>query len=239
MSSPRLLLSLGLLIAAWLTLDAALLTCNVQIVDGVVKKVCRRLQCPVNCSNGVCNMQLQRCLCNEDYEFINGSCVPVCEPACGESELCTAPNVCECEKGYALLDSKCQAFCSTPCDDTQYCAAPNTCACLTGYNNATTNGGCEPICMTECGEHGRCKAPNLCECNEGYSVQGEEKCAPICDAELCANADCVEPYKCICHEGYTLNFDTNKCEPSKEGEEDGDEENISPLIDIRFGGDQI
>lgn len=234
MLPQSLLFSFGLLIAVPLTIDAALLTCNVQLVDGVVKKVCRRLKCPVNCSNGICNMQLQRCYCNEGYEFIGGSCVPVCEPPCGESQLCIAPNMCECAEGYAFLNSRCEAFCRTPCDDTQYCAAPNTCACMEGYNNATT-GGCEPICVTDCGEHGRCKAPNLCECDEGYSVQGDGGCAPICDAELCANADCMEPYKCICHEGYTLNFDTNKCELLQESESDGELQ----LIDVRSGSSSL
>ncbi|XP_039964502.1 von Willebrand factor D and EGF domain-containing protein-like [Bactrocera tryoni] len=232
----RLLLFLGLTIAVPLTMDAAVYTCNIQLVDGVVKKVCRKLQCPVSCSNGICNMQLQSCMCNKGYEFIGGSCVPMCEPSCGESQICTAPNVCECAEGYALLNTKCEPFCKTPCDDTQYCAAPNTCACLAGYNNATT-GGCEPICMNDCGEHGRCKAPNLCKCDEGYSVQGQSGCAPICDAELCANADCIGPYQCICREGYTLNFDTNKCEPLTESEEDQVTQNILQLIDVRSGLD--
>uniref|UniRef100_A0A0A1WVF4 von Willebrand factor D and EGF domain-containing protein n=1 Tax=Zeugodacus cucurbitae TaxID=28588 RepID=A0A0A1WVF4_ZEUCU len=235
---PRhLLLSVGLLIVVPFSVDASLVTCSVQLVDGKVQKICRRLSCPVNCSNGVCHMQLQRCICNEGYEFNGESCVPVCEPVCGVSEQCTAPNVCVCEEGYALVDSKCEPYCKTPCQDTQYCAAPNNCACLAGYNNGTNNV-CEPICAV-CVEHAHCIGPNVCECDEGYSLQDDGKCAPICDAELCANADCVEPYKCNCHAGYALNFDTFKCEPIKEGEEeeeeDDDENTISPLIDIRSG----
>ncbi|XP_045522048.1 tenascin-like isoform X1 [Pieris brassicae] len=161
------------------------------------KYTCIRPQCNPPCVNGQCINDT--CVCQDNYEKLNGTHCYHCEPGltlaanftcvkCQCDNGSCVDNTCVCDTGYVLKDNLCEPICES-CNGR--CIRPNVCQCNNGYTYV--NGKCEPIC-NNC--NGICVRANVCQCFDGYINVGG-KCEPLCSCDKC-----LAPNVCNCSEGY-------------------------------------